>query len=73
MMNYEVRHMSSHKRRYCELHYESKITMNSNPTNIIPQNLIVTLFPKQDLNKIKLPVLVYHHEKDARELCSPMK
>jgi predicted alpha/beta-fold hydrolase len=27
--------------------------------------------PKQDLKMIKVPVLVYHHEKDACELCKP--
>ncbi len=27
--------------------------------------------PKQNLQQIKVPVLVYHHEKDACELCKP--
>jgi hypothetical protein len=27
--------------------------------------------PKQDLNKIKVPVLVYHHSGDACDLCKP--
>lgn len=31
----------------------------------------VGALPKQDLKMIKVPVLVYHHEKDACELCKP--
>lgn len=31
----------------------------------------VGALPKQDLKQIKVPVLVYHHEKDACELCKP--
>ncbi len=31
----------------------------------------VGALPKQDLKIIKVPVLVYHHEKDACELCKP--
>jgi hypothetical protein len=27
--------------------------------------------PKQDLKQIKVPVLVYHHEKDACDICRP--
>ncbi len=27
--------------------------------------------PKQDLQRIKLPMLVYHHEKDACDICKP--
>ena len=27
--------------------------------------------PRQDLDRIKLPMLVYHHEKDACDICKP--
>ena len=27
--------------------------------------------PRQDLDRIKLPMLVYHHEKDGCDICKP--
>lgn len=40
-------------------------------TSSVVEHKYAGALPRQDLGKIKIPVLVYHHEKDACHVCRP--